>query len=102
MTSHKYEINLLPPGEGLNSPFEKQPPPVSTEEEIGKTKLQVTGPTLFNKPGAGTEEKGILTVITQERTIRRAYLNNKIVPVSMDTSPSYQWLSLTIQSPTGS
>ena len=50
-----------------------------------KAKVQVTNPTLFNKPEACTEEKGILTIITQGRTIRRAYLNNKIVPASIDT-----------------
>ena len=37
MTSHKYEINLLPPGEGLSSLFERQHSPANTKEETGET-----------------------------------------------------------------
>ena len=80
MTSHTYEVYLLPPGEGLKSPGEEQPPPTESEEKMKKDEPQVTNPTLFDKTEACNGEKGTLTLITQRRIIRRAYLNNKIIP----------------------
>ena len=85
LTSHKYETNLLPPGEGLSSPFERQHSPANTKEETGETQREVSGSTPFKKRCASTEEKGILTVITQGRSIRRTYFNNRRAPVSIDT-----------------
>ena len=85
MTSHKYEINLLPPEEGLSSPFETYFSSISTEEGIGETRRELAPSGQSKRPGANAKEKGILTVITQERTIRRAYFNDRKAPVTFDT-----------------
>ena len=69
----------------MSSPFERQHSPANTKEEIGETQREVSGSTPFKKHCANTEGKGILTVITQGRSIRRAYFNNRRVPVSIDT-----------------
>ena len=55
MTSHKYEINLLSPGEGLSSPFERQHSPANTKEETGETQREVSGSTPFKKRCANTD-----------------------------------------------
>ena len=80
VTCHTYEVYLLPPGEGLKSPGEEQPPPTESEAKTKKDKPLVTNPTLLDKTEASNGEKGTLTLITQRRIIRRAYLNNKIIP----------------------
>ena len=85
MTSHTYEIYLHPPGEGLKSPGEEQSPPTESEVKMKKDEPLVTNPTLFKKFEACNGEKGTLTLITQQRIIRRAYLNNKIIPALVDT-----------------
>ena len=45
----------------------------------------MTSPTLLDKTEASNGEKGTLTLITQRRIIRRAYLNHKIIPAQIDT-----------------
>ena len=85
MTRHKYEVKLLPPGEGLSSLFETHLSSISTKEEIKESRREVTTRVQFKRSGTSAEEKRILTVITQERTIRRAYFNNRRVPVTIDT-----------------
>ena len=45
----------------------------------------VANPTLLDKFKTCSGEKGILTLITQQRIIRRAYLNNRLIPAQVDT-----------------
>ena len=45
----------------------------------------VTNSTLLDETEASNGEKGTLTLITQRRIIRRAYLNKKIIPAQIDT-----------------
>ena len=46
---------------------------------------QVANPIVFDDNEAGNGEIGTLSLITQQRIIRRAYLNNKIIPTQVDT-----------------
>ena len=50
-----------------------------------KTRGQLPGPVLNDDTTTGNEETGILSVITEERVIRRAYLNNRMIAVEIDT-----------------
>ena len=70
MTSHKYEISLFPPEGRLGSPFETYFSSISSEEGIGETRRELAPSGQSKRTGASAKKKGILTVITQERTIR--------------------------------
>ena len=85
MIIHKYEISLFPFEGRLDSPFETHFTSISTEERKGETRRKLVPSAQPKKPGASAKEKGILTVITQERTIRRAYFNDRKAPVTFDT-----------------
>ena len=50
-----------------------------------KDKPLATNPTLLDEFKAYGGKKGTLTLITQRRIIRRAYLNNRIIPAQIDT-----------------
>ena len=85
MTRNKYEINLLPPEEGLSSLFNKQSQSISAKEATKDTRQEVTHREQFRRSRTRPGEEGTLTVITQGRTIKRAYFNNEIAPVTIDT-----------------
>ena len=85
MTRHKYEVKLLPPEEGLSSLFETRAPSTNAKEAAKETRREVTSRGQLRRSRTSAEEDGTLTVITHERTIRRAYFNNKVAPVTFDT-----------------
>ena len=68
--SHTYEVYMLPPGKGLRSLGEEQPPPTKSEAKMKKDGPLVTNRTLLEKTEASNGEKGTLTLITQRRIIR--------------------------------
>ena len=70
MMLHKYEISMFPLEGRLDSPFETYFTSVNTEEGKGETRRELVPSGQSKRPGASAKEKGILTVITQERTIR--------------------------------
>ena len=82
---HTYEISLVPPGEELLGTWEKTHPLHESEGMMRKTKEQLPGLILDNDTATSKEEVGILSVITEQRIVRRAYLNNRMITVEIDT-----------------
>ena len=75
---HSYEISLLAPGEGLQN-IHGCVTPFHESEELMK-EIMLTSNTTIDK-----EERSILSVITEKRVIRRAYLNDTMVELKLDT-----------------
>ena len=76
--NHIYEISLLAPGEGLQNIYDCFNP--LHESEGLMREIMLNNVTTKNK-----EEMGILSVITEQSLIRRAYLNDTMVEVKIDT-----------------
>ena len=74
---HSYEISLLAPGEGLQN-IHGCVTPFHESEELMK-EIMLTSDTTIDK-----EERSILSVITEKRVIRRAYLNDMMIEVKLD------------------
>ena len=75
---HSYEISLLAPGEGLQN-IHGCVTPFHESEELMK-EIMLTSDMAIDK-----EERSILSVITEKRVIRRAYLNDTMVELKLDT-----------------
>ena len=58
---------MLPPGEGLKSPGEEQPPPTESEVKMKRDESQVTNPTLCDKTEVRNGEKGTLCLVPRFR-----------------------------------
>ena len=82
---HTYEISLLPPGEELLDICEETHPLHESEGMMRRAKRRLPGLILDNDTATSKEEIGILSVITEQRIIRRAYLNNRMITVEIDT-----------------
>ena len=82
---HTYEISLLPPGEELLDIYEEIHPLYESEGMMRGGVKQISGSILDNNTATSKEEIGILSVITEQRIIRRAYLNNRMINVEIDT-----------------
>ena len=82
---HTYEISLLPPGEELLDICEEPHPLLESEGMMRRAKRRLPGLILDNDTATSKEEIGILSVITEQRIIRRAYLNNRMITVEIDT-----------------
>ena len=82
---HTYEISLLAPGEGLRDIYDCFVPLHESEGMMRGTMKQISGSILDNNTATGKEEIGILSVITEQRLIRRAYLNDTMIEVKIDT-----------------
>ena len=76
--NHTYEISLLAPGEGLQDISDCFAPLHESEGIMREIMLN-------NVTAKGKEEIGILSVITEQRLIRRAYLNDTMIKVKIDT-----------------
>ena len=74
---HSYEISLLAPGEGLQN-IRGCVTPLQETEELMK-EIMVTSNKIIDKG-----KRSILSVVTEKRAIRRAYLNDAIVEVKLD------------------
>ena len=75
---HTYEVSLLAPGEGPTV-FNEGNFQTYEPEEMMKKEQQTPAAVLSN------EETGTLSLITYKKIIRRAYLNNKMIPTEIDT-----------------
>ena len=73
-----YEISLLAPGEGLQNIHDCFAP--LHESEGLMREIMLNNVTEKNK-----EEMGILSVITEQSLIRRAYLNDTMIEIKIDT-----------------
>ena len=74
---HTYEISLLPPGEELLDIYEEIHPLHESEGMMRRAKRRIPGLILDNDTATSKEEIGILSVITEQRLIRRAYLKTR-------------------------
>ena len=82
---HTYEISLLPPGKELLNVSDMSHPLYESEEMMEETIQQMAESSLGSDTMANNEEMGTLSVITEQRTIRRFYLNNRVIPTEVDT-----------------
>ena len=78
-TYHTYEVSLSAPGEGLvNIDFQE------SEGMMKRPMQQLTGSVPDSEIISSGTEKGTLSIITEQKFIRRVYLNNRIVPMEID------------------
>ena len=76
--NHIYEVSFLAPGEGLQN-IHGCVTPLHESEELMKEIMANSGET------KDKEKISILSVITEKRFIRRAYINDTMVEVKIDT-----------------
>ena len=68
---HTYEISLLPPGKELLNVSNKSHPFYESEGMMKRTIQQMTGSTLDSNIVSSKAEIGTLSIITEQRIIRR-------------------------------
>ena len=82
---HTYEISLLPPGKRQLNVSDKSRPFYESKEMMKRTIQQMTESSLGGDIMASNEELGTLSVIIEQKTIRRVYLNDRVIPTEVDT-----------------
>ena len=85
---HTYEVSLLPLGEELVSFNNRDHIFHESEDMMKRTIQQLTGSTPDSNIVLSKIEIGTLSIITEQRIIRRIYLNNRIVPIEVDLCSS--------------
>ena len=85
VTHHTYEVSLLPPGERLIYLSEEKPPSDESEGMMQRDEQRVANPIVFDDNETGNGEIGTLSLVTEQRIIKQAYLNNEIIPTQVDT-----------------
>ena len=82
---HIYEISLQPPGKELIDVNGENHPSYESEGMMRRTEQEIPGSILNDDTTPSNEETGTLSLITEQRIIRRAYLNNRMIPTEIDT-----------------
>ena len=82
---HTYEVSLLPPGKELVSISNENRLFHESEDMMKRTIQQMTGSTLGSNIVSSNAEIGTLSIITEQRIIRRVYLNDRVIPTEVDS-----------------
>ena len=85
---HTYEVSLSPLGEELVNLNNRNHIFHESEDMMKRTIQQLTGSTPDSNIVLSKIEIGTLSIITEQRIIRRIYLNNRIVPTEVDLCSS--------------